>query len=74
VGASGWEYVVPYQSDMTEALASLRRRVFAEGSYLSPSELGLRAPRTTLRSDHLPRVNTVSYSAIHGRLATISAV
>src|ERR1700733_9670548 len=28
VGASGWEYVVPYQSDMTEARAAVRGRVF----------------------------------------------
>ena len=46
MGASGWEYVVPYQADMGEALSTLRRRVFAEGSYLSPPELGLPAPES----------------------------
>jgi hypothetical protein len=44
VGASAWEYVVPHQGDLGEALAELRRRVFAEGSYLSPSEVGLGLP------------------------------
>ena len=46
LGASGWEYVVPYQADMAEALGSLRRRVFAEGSFVNPSEIGFPAPES----------------------------
>jgi hypothetical protein len=46
LGASGWEYVVAYQADMAEALDSVRRRVFAEGSFLNPSEIGLPAPES----------------------------
>lgn len=46
MGASGWEYVVPYQREMAAALADLRRRVFADGSYVSPAELGLPVPAT----------------------------
>jgi hypothetical protein len=37
VGASGWEYVVPYQKDLNDALAALRRQVFERGDYLKPS-------------------------------------
>jgi hypothetical protein len=44
MGASGWEYVVEYKADMAEALDNLRRSVFAQGEYLSPSELGLPEP------------------------------
>jgi len=44
LGASGWEYVVPHQADMAGALDNLRRRVFAEGSFVNPSEIGFPAP------------------------------
>src|SRR5258706_14027963 len=37
MGASGWEYVVPYQRDLGAALDSLRREVFAAGDYVKPS-------------------------------------
>jgi hypothetical protein len=40
VGASGWEYVVPYQEDLDAALDALRRQVFASGEYLRPSHYG----------------------------------
>jgi hypothetical protein len=40
VGASGWEYVVPYQEDLGSALDALRRQVFASGEYLKPSYYG----------------------------------
>jgi hypothetical protein len=40
VGASGWEYVVPYQADLSAALAALRQRVFEQGDYLKPSFYG----------------------------------
>jgi hypothetical protein len=40
VGASGWEYVVPYQDDLGAALDALRRQVFASGEYLKPSFYG----------------------------------
>ncbi|WP_239516081.1 MULTISPECIES: hypothetical protein [unclassified Streptomyces] len=33
VGASGWEYYVPYQEDLGAALDALRRRVFETGDY-----------------------------------------
>jgi hypothetical protein len=40
VGASGWEYVVPYQEDLGAALDALRRQVFASGEYLKPGFYG----------------------------------
>jgi hypothetical protein len=42
VGASGWSYYVPYQSDLESALQELRRRVLDEGDYwwAVPYELG----------------------------------
>lgn len=39
MGASGWDYVVPYQEDLGAALDDLRRRVFATGEYVKPSEV-----------------------------------
>jgi hypothetical protein len=33
MGASAWSYFVPYQPDLTAALAALREKVFAEGDY-----------------------------------------
>src|ERR1017187_5270217 len=35
MGATGWEYFVPYQADVSVALQRLREKVFAEGQYLS---------------------------------------
>jgi hypothetical protein len=34
VGASGWEYFVPYQEDLGAALAELREEVFRSGDWL----------------------------------------
>jgi hypothetical protein len=39
VGASGWEYVVPYQQDLGAALECLRREVFAAGDFVRPSSV-----------------------------------
>jgi len=36
MGASGWQYKIPYQSDMDKALAELRQRVFDQGEYEYP--------------------------------------
>lgn len=33
MGASSWDYYVPYQPDLGAALRELRRRVFEEGDY-----------------------------------------
>jgi hypothetical protein len=40
MGASGWDYVVPYQEDLGAALDALRRQVFASGDYLKPGYYG----------------------------------
>lgn len=40
MGASYWEYVVPYQADLGVALAALRLQVFEQGDYLKPSYYG----------------------------------
>jgi hypothetical protein len=40
VGASGWEYVVPYQEDLAAALDALCRQVFVSGEYLKPCFYG----------------------------------
>ena len=44
MGASGWRYVVPYQEDLAAALDALRRQVFADGDFISPSEDGYPEP------------------------------
>lgn len=41
MGASAWEYAVPYQADLGAALAALRRQVFDAGDYLKPSFYGV---------------------------------
>lgn len=33
MGASGWDYFVPYQSDLNAALKELRQKTFHEGDY-----------------------------------------
>ncbi|HET9144297.1 hypothetical protein [Actinophytocola sp.] len=33
MGASGWEYFVPYQADVGKAFAELQRQVLADGDY-----------------------------------------
>lgn len=40
MGASGWEYVVPYQPDLGAALDALRHQVFASGEYVKPDYYG----------------------------------
>ncbi|WP_030411417.1 hypothetical protein [Streptomyces sp. NRRL S-1448] len=44
MGASGWRYVTPYQSDFGAALRTVRAQVLASGEYFSPTEWGLPAP------------------------------
>jgi hypothetical protein len=46
MGASGWEYLVPYQADLQAALDDLRRQVFHSGDYISPVTWGLTAPKS----------------------------
>lgn len=46
MGASGWEYLVPYQADLQAALNDLRRQVFESGDYVSPVTWGLTAPES----------------------------
>ena len=36
MGASGWHYFTPYQSDIKAALQQLRQQVFVEGEYYKP--------------------------------------
>jgi hypothetical protein len=33
MGASGWSYKVPFQSDINKALQELRQKVFEAGDY-----------------------------------------
>jgi hypothetical protein len=42
MGASGWDYYLPYQADFGAALDGLRRQVFADGDYwwAVPGEFG----------------------------------
>ncbi|HEV3379788.1 MAG TPA: hypothetical protein VG142_02200 [Trebonia sp.] len=44
MGASEWEYIVPYRDDLQGALDDLRRQVFAVGEWVSPVTRGLAAP------------------------------
>lgn len=46
MGASGWEYLVPYQADLQAALDDLRRQVFVSGEYVSPVTWGLTEPQS----------------------------
>ena len=39
MGASDWQYVVPYQDDLEAALETLRLQVFADGDFISPADL-----------------------------------
>lgn len=38
MGASGWHYFVPFDTDVTRALNALREDVFQRGTYYSPSK------------------------------------
>lgn len=38
MGASGWHYFVPYQSDIKVALYQLRKKVFNDGDYYKPAQ------------------------------------
>src|SRR5882724_9731460 len=38
MGASGWHYFVPYDTDVSRALAKLREDVFKRGDYYCPSK------------------------------------
>lgn len=47
MGASGWNYLVPYQADLAASLDALRRQVFAEKDYVDPeSGYGIPSPET----------------------------
>ena len=46
MGASAWDYVVPYQADLQAALDGLRHQVFESGDYISPVTQGLAAPES----------------------------
>ncbi len=39
MGASGWDYSVAYQADLSAALAALRQKVFDDRSYYWPDDL-----------------------------------
>lgn len=45
MGASGWDYIVPYEDSLTEALERLRHRIFIDHDYISPSDVGLPSPQ-----------------------------
>lgn len=44
MGASGWAYYVPYQSDINKALQELRQEVFEKKQYYNPMEVLLSMP------------------------------
>lgn len=44
MGASGWEYLTPFRDDIASALDALRRQVFAEGNFISPTDFELPEP------------------------------
>jgi hypothetical protein len=51
MGASCWEYLVPYQADLQAALNDLRRQVFNSGEYISPVTWDLTAPESVEAMD-----------------------
>lgn len=57
MGASGWEYVVPYQRDLGAALTALRHQVFEQSDYLKPDyaeEFGVPDPDSVADLDQEP--------------------
>jgi hypothetical protein len=73
MGASGWEYYVPYQADLDAALDALRATVFAEGAYwwAVPYELGKSAadfPNRPRTEDELWAADDVKESGTHSIL------
>jgi hypothetical protein len=46
MGASDWQYMVPYQDDLEAALDALRRTIFREGDFISPENEGLPVPES----------------------------
>ena len=74
MGASSWEYVMQYQADLAGALNSLRHRVFADGSYLSPAELGYPAPESVDDLVTEPYWEFMGTSGTHSILDVLSVV
>jgi hypothetical protein len=61
MGATGWQYIVPYQTDMRKVLDDLRREVFARGDYQKPSmELGLLDDLGFFETDEVVREEMIS--------------
>ena len=57
MGASEWNYRVPYQEDLTAALRELRQKAFAEGDYLwEGKELPRPASLAELEADPDPAI------------------
>jgi hypothetical protein len=46
MGASEWEYIVPYQANLQAVLDDLRRQVFLSGEFIGPATLGLTPPES----------------------------
>jgi hypothetical protein len=73
MGASGWEYYVPYRSDLQAALDELRRRVLDDGDYwwAVPYEFGKSAreyPNRPRTEDELWADEAVQESGTHSIL------
>jgi hypothetical protein len=73
VGASGWDYYVPYQPDLQKALEELSRRVFDEGDYwwAVPYEYGKSAadfPNRPRTEEELWAAEIVQESGTHSIL------
>jgi hypothetical protein len=74
MGASSWEYVVPYQADFGAALAALRRQLFQEGDYLKPESWaawGVPEPRSL---DDLHREEYGEFMGTYGTHSIIDVV
>ncbi len=54
MGASGWIYFVPWQKDLSKALADLRNDVFAKGLYLGGHGKSVKG-----REAHAPQPKTI---------------
>lgn len=63
MGASSWEYIVPYRRDVGAALDSLRHQVFEQGDYMSPASFGLPGP---LRVEALTNEEYWEFMGTHG--------
>lgn len=78
MGASGWQYFVPYQEDVNQALQDLRQQVFDDGDYYWYGEDEVFPPEARIprpeRMDDLYMDDGVQDSGTHSILDVVEVV